>query len=76
MKLVKHVNQVKYTSITFSLNMQPLKLRQVSRDFRSFYYWLERKQYHWTAINVYDRTTHQFIVQLTPQNYWIKIKEL
>lgn len=66
----------KYTSITFSINHNPLKLRMVKQDFRSFYYWLLKNNYDWTAINVYDRHSKVFIVQLTQKNYWFKINSL
>lgn len=66
----------KYTSITFFTNRSPMRLRMVTRDFRSFFYWLSRYNYNWTAINVYDRNTKDFICQLTPMNYWERIKYL
>ena len=68
--------QNKYTSIIFFEDETPLKLRMVSRDFRSFYFWLKRKGYKWTAINVYHRNSGSFIIQLRPYNYWIKIESL
>jgi len=48
----------------------------VTRDFRSFYYWLQRNGYQWTAINVYDRYTGHFITQLRMNSYWFKIEKL
>jgi len=66
----------KYTSIIFFENRPPMRLRMVTRDFRSFWYWLERNRYRWTAINVYDRNTSGFVTQLNRVNYWNKIKNL
>ncbi len=67
----------KYTVICFSKNKHPLKLRLVSRDFRSLFYWLVKNGYDWTAINVYDRYAHEFIIQLkNSPYYWTQIESL
>lgn len=68
--------QRKYNTITFFEDRTPIKLRMVTRDFRSFWYWLERKGYKWTSINVYDRATKEFKLQLNKLNYWNKIEGL
>lgn len=71
------LNKRKYTSITFAKNIaRPLKYRMVKGDFKSYYYWLQRQGIEWTAINVYDRQTKQFVLQLTPSNYWYKLEKL
>lgn len=73
-------NSGKYWGIVFFQNREPMKLRFNSRDFKSFYYWLGRKGYHWTSINVYERLSNsgsgRFIVQLTSENYWREINDL
>lgn len=66
----------KYISIVFFENRYPMRLHMVTRDFRSFYYWLQKNGYLWTAINVYDKRTSLFITQLTMSNYWNKINTL
>lgn len=72
---------VKYWAIIFHDGSNvPVKLRMVSSGFRSLYYWLERRGYHWTSINVYYRQPAGgrggFVVQLRPVSYWQKIREL
>lgn len=73
--------KIKYWAIIFVVNRPiPLKYRMISKDFRSLYYWLQKNGYQWTAINVYERLPHSgrgpFIMQLTNNNYWSKIKYL
>lgn len=66
----------KYISIIFINGRNPIRLRMIKRDFRSLWYWLERSRYDWTAINVYDKNTHAFVIQLRMNNYWTKIQSL
>lgn len=63
----------KYISIVFFEDRTPMRLHMVTRDFRSFFFWLQRNNYKWTAINVYNKHTTQFITQLRPNNYWNKL---
>lgn len=66
----------KYISIIFINGRTPIKLRMIKRDFRSLWYWLERNSYDWTAINIYDKSSNLFVLQLKKSNYWTKINQL
>lgn len=66
----------KYTIIVFSENNPPRKYRAIAEDLRPLYYWLGRNLPLWTAVNVYDKNTRTFVVQLRPDNYWNKLELL
>lgn len=71
---------IKYICITFLSELHPLfnskniRLHQTNKDLKSWFYRLNRVGAFWTAINVYNKGN--FVIQLTPSNFWNKINVL
>lgn len=79
--LVKYTTKRRYWTICFVENKQtPIKLRMTNKDFKAYYYWLERNYPQWSAINIYQRAANggrgAFVIQLRKNNYWYNLKNL
>jgi len=69
--------EIKYIAITFVQGkITPIRLNVQKKGLKSFYYWLERNYPQWTAINIYNKYTTEFVVQLRKDNYFNKIQSL